>query len=148
MMKNDEKKCHLKNDKVGHVLLYHFFKWWKSYSNCVSWEEKTYSTACAETRMTGSSFCCTYICVYLKERCLLVSNHAYLFVLVMSSWISPTKNLIKVLWCHAKEFLYSNLSSNLSSCTSIWYKHRLILFPSQGFTHTDVFLFFLFFFNK
>ena len=23
-MKNDEKKCHLKNDKVEHVLLYHF----------------------------------------------------------------------------------------------------------------------------
>ena len=95
-----------------------------------------------------AAFCCTYICVYLKERCLLVSNHAYLFVLVRSPWISPTKNFIKVLWCHAKEFLYSNLSSNLSSCTSISYKHRLILLPSQGFTHTDVFLFFLFFFNK
>ena len=24
MMKNDEKKCHLKNDKVEHILLYHF----------------------------------------------------------------------------------------------------------------------------
>ena len=24
MIKNDEKKCHLKNDKVEHVLLYHF----------------------------------------------------------------------------------------------------------------------------
>ena len=23
-MKNDQKKCHLKNDKVGHVLLYQF----------------------------------------------------------------------------------------------------------------------------
>ena len=24
MMKNNQKKCHLKNDKVEHVLLYHF----------------------------------------------------------------------------------------------------------------------------
>ena len=24
MIKTDEKKCHLKNDKVEHVLLYHF----------------------------------------------------------------------------------------------------------------------------
>ena len=24
MMKEEEKKCHLKNDKVEHVLLYHF----------------------------------------------------------------------------------------------------------------------------
>ena len=24
MMKNDEKTCHLKHDKVEHVLLYHF----------------------------------------------------------------------------------------------------------------------------
>ena len=24
MMKNDEKKCYLKNNKVEHVLLYHF----------------------------------------------------------------------------------------------------------------------------
>ena len=24
MIKNDEKKCHLENDKVEHVLLYHF----------------------------------------------------------------------------------------------------------------------------
>ena len=68
MMKNDEKKCHLKNDKVGHVLLYHFFKWWKSYSNCVSWEEKTYSTAHAKTWMNGISFYFSYICVYLKEK--------------------------------------------------------------------------------
>ena len=36
-----------------------FSKWWKWYSNCVSWEEKTYSTSCAERLMNGSSFCCT-----------------------------------------------------------------------------------------
>ena len=35
--------------------------------------------------------------------------------------------------------------SNLSSCNSVSYNHRLILLPSQGFTHTDCFLFFLFF---
>ena len=41
-------------------------------------------------------------------------------------------------------FLYSDLSSNLSSCTSVSYKPRLILLPSQGFTHTNRFRFFLF----
>ena len=30
-MKNDERKCHLKNDKVEHVLLYHFLNVEKSY---------------------------------------------------------------------------------------------------------------------
>ena len=29
MMKNDVKKCHVKNDKVERVLLYHFFKMMK-----------------------------------------------------------------------------------------------------------------------
>ena len=67
MIKNDEKKSHLKNDSRT-FLPYHFFKSWKLYSDCVSWEEKTYSTACATTWMNGSSFCCTYICVYSKEK--------------------------------------------------------------------------------
>ena len=39
------------------------FKWWESYSNCISWEEKTYSSTCAKTWMNRSSFCCTYICI-------------------------------------------------------------------------------------
>ena len=30
-MKNDERKCHLKNDKVEYVLLYHFLNVEKSY---------------------------------------------------------------------------------------------------------------------
>ena len=30
-MKNDERKCHLRNDKVEHVLLYHFLNVEKSY---------------------------------------------------------------------------------------------------------------------
>ena len=68
MMKNDEKKMSFKNDEVEHVPLYHFFKWWKSYPNCVSSEEKTYLTAHAKTWMNGSSFCFTYICVYSKEK--------------------------------------------------------------------------------
>ena len=68
MMKNDQNKMSFKNDKVEHVLLYHFFKWWKSYSNCVSWEEKTYLTACAKTWMNGCSFYCIYICVYSKGK--------------------------------------------------------------------------------
>ena len=44
-----------------------------------------------------------------------------------------------------RSFLYSDSSSNLSSYTSVLYKPRLIFLSSQGFTHTDLFLFFLFF---
>ena len=53
-----------------HVLLYHFLNDEKQ-SNGVYWEEKTYSTACAETWIrwvTESSLRCTDICVYLKEK--------------------------------------------------------------------------------
>ena len=38
-MKNDEKKCHLKNDKVEHVLLYHFLND-KNHAQIVSRGEK------------------------------------------------------------------------------------------------------------
>ena len=48
MMKNDEKKCHLRNNKVENVLLYHLLND-QSSSNYFSWEEKTYSTTCAKT---------------------------------------------------------------------------------------------------
>ena len=65
-MKNYEKKISFRNDKVERVLLYHF-KWWKLHSNCVSWEERTYSTTSAKTWMNGSSFCYIYICAYAKE---------------------------------------------------------------------------------
>ena len=53
-----------------HVLLYHFLNDEKQ-SNGVYWEEKTYSTACAETWIrwvNESSLRCTDICVYLKEK--------------------------------------------------------------------------------
>ena len=41
--------------------------------------------------------------------------------------------------------MYSDLSSNLSSCNSVSYKPRLILLPSQVFTHMNLFLFWLIF---
>ena len=41
--------------------------------------------------------------------------------------------------------MYYDSSSNLSSCTSVSYKSRLILLPSWGFTHTDIFPVFFFF---
>ena len=47
-MKNVEKKFHLKNDKVEHVLLYHFLNN-ENHAQIVSLEEKAYSTACAKT---------------------------------------------------------------------------------------------------
>ena len=48
MMKNDEKKCHLKNDKVEHALLYHFLDY-ENHTQIVSPGKKTYSTGCAKT---------------------------------------------------------------------------------------------------
>ena len=39
----------------------------------------------------------------------------------------------------------TRLSSNLSFCTSVSYKPRLILLPRQGLTYTDLLLFLLFF---
>ena len=69
LKKNDQKKCHLKKDKVEHVLLYHFLNN-ENHTQIVSPGEKDYLTASAETWMKGSSFCCTYICVYSKEKSL------------------------------------------------------------------------------
>ena len=47
---------------------------------------KTYSTACAKTSMNGISFCCTYICVYSKEKMFAgIESRILVFVLVMSS---------------------------------------------------------------
>ena len=48
MMKNDEKKCHLKNDKVEHALLYHFLNY-ENHTQIVPPGKKTYSTGCAKT---------------------------------------------------------------------------------------------------
>ena len=60
---------------------------------------KTYSTACAKTSMNGISFCCTYICVYSKEKMFAgIESCIFAFVFDMPSGISPTKNLIKVPW--------------------------------------------------
>ena len=65
---------------------------------------------------------------------------------VMSSWTSPkiSKTSCRVM---RMTFLYSDLSSNLCSCTSFSYKTILILPLRKGFPHTGIFLFFLFF-NK
>ena len=48
MMKNDQKKCHLKKDKVEHVLLYHFLNN-ENHTQIVSPGEKDYLTTSAET---------------------------------------------------------------------------------------------------
>ena len=48
MMRNDQKKCHLKKDKVEHVLLYHFLNN-ENHTQIVSPGEKDYLTASAET---------------------------------------------------------------------------------------------------
>ena len=48
-MTKKKKKCHLKNDKVERVLLSHFLNDENHTQILKSWEEKTYSTACAKT---------------------------------------------------------------------------------------------------
>ena len=74
--------------------------------------------------------CIWIICIFIKarkgERCLWDVNSSVIYKLHRS-------------------FLYSDLSSVFSSCTSVSHKPRLILLSRQGFTHTDLFLFFLFF---
>ena len=57
-------------DKVEHALFYHF------------WEQKTYSTECAKTSMNGISFCCTYTCVYPKEK-MFAGIESCIFVFVL-----------------------------------------------------------------
>ena len=48
---------------------------------------------------------------------------------------------------NTESFIKADLFPNLSSCTSVSYKPRLILLSSQAFSHTDLFLF-SYFFNK
>ena len=70
IIKNDEKKYHLKSDKVGHVLLYYFLNDENHIQIVFPGKKKTYSIAYAKTWMNGSSFCCTYICLYSKKKSL------------------------------------------------------------------------------
>ena len=96
-MKNDEKKCHLKNYKVEHVLLYHFLND-ENHTQIVSPGKKKLILP----HVNGSSFYCTYIYVYWMQKIFVgVESRIFVFVLAMSSWISATKNLTKVLWCRA-----------------------------------------------
>ena len=49
MIKNDEKKYHLKSDKVGHVLLYYFLTDENHIQIVFPGKKKTYSIAYAKT---------------------------------------------------------------------------------------------------
>ena len=62
-----KKKCHLKNDKVEHVLLYHFLND-KINGQIVSPGKKKLIRPHMLRQMNRNSFCCNYICVYSKEK--------------------------------------------------------------------------------
>ena len=75
MMKNG-KKYHLKNDKAEHVLLYHFLSD-ENHAQVVSPRKNEWKQ----------------LLLYLYMCILVYTIYVY--------YISPSKNLIKVLWCHA-----------------------------------------------
>ena len=126
MTKTDEKICHL---KIRHVLLYHILSFQISYSNWVSWKEETYYSACAKTWMNGSSF---LLYLHLRTNIFMnknrivaasfmfagIESRIFVFVLVMSSWISP-KISSKSCGVMCRSLLYSESSSNFSFCTSV-----------------------------
>ena len=70
------KKYHLKNDKVEHVLLYHFLND-ENHTQVVSPRKNEWKQ----------------LLLYLYMCILVYTIYVY--------YISPSKNLIKVLWCHA-----------------------------------------------
>ena len=64
MTKNEENKCDLKNNKVEHVLLYHFLND-ENHTQTVSPGKKNLYDHMVRTE---AAFALLYICVYLKEK--------------------------------------------------------------------------------
>ena len=82
------KKYHLKNDKVEHVLPYHFLND-KNHTQIVSPMRKKLIPPHAlkhgmfYLHKNGNSFCCTYICVYSNEK-MFAGIEPCIFVFVLA----------------------------------------------------------------
>ena len=152
MTKNDEKKCHLKNDKIERILL----KMMKFILKlCLLRRENLFDRVCYNMNEWKQLLLYLYLWTNIfvnKSRTVAanfvfagIESRIFVFVLIMSSWISP-KISSKSCGVIDKSFLYSDSSSNLS--TSFSDKPGLIFLPSQGFTHADLFIYFFFFFKQ
>ena len=84
MMKNDQNKCHLKNDKIEHLLLYHFLND-ENHNQIVSpGKKKLIQPYVLKHEWMEIAFA-VLLFVYTQSKiCLLVPNHTYLRLLWLS----------------------------------------------------------------